>query len=368
MKITAVDVIATRRQQPVSLASGTNIRDNTLGMVVIVVRTDEGIDGHGFAWGAKAERGTADFIAGVIRPVLLGENPLHREKLWHKVRKADRWFGLMPFNVHGPVDVALWDIAGKYHDAPICDLIGRYRDRLPAYASSLVLPTPEDYAKEALHYRALGYTAYKLHPPGTPEADVAACAAVRAAVGDTLVLMSDPVAAYNYTQALWVGRELEKLNYHWLEEPLSDFDLYGYAKLCRDLDIPIAAAESTPGSVTSAAQYITNQAVDIMRSDVSWKSGITGLLKTAHLCEAFGMSCEIHTTTLSLMEVANLHVACAIPNCEYAEVLVPASTFEFGIKQPLKVDADGTIALPPGPGLGVELDWDAIDNATVERR
>ena len=368
MKITGVDIIATRRAQRVGLADGTNIKDDTLGMVVIVVRTDEGIDGHAFAWGAKAERGTADFIAGVIRPVLLGENPLEREKLWHKVRKADRWFGLMPFNVHGPIDVALWDIAGKYYDAPICDLIGRYRDRLPAYASSLVLPSPADYAREALHYRALGYKAYKLHPPGDPAADVAACAAVRAAVGDTMVLMSDPVAAYTYTQALWVGRALEKLDFHWLEEPLSDFDVYGYAKLCRDLDIPIAAAELTAGSVVNAAQYITAGAVDIMRSDVSWKSGITGLIKTAHLCEAFGMSCEIHTTTLSLMEVANLHVACAIRNCEYAEVLVPAETFAFGIKQPLTVNADGDMVLPPGPGLGVTLDWDAIDNATVERR
>jgi L-alanine-DL-glutamate epimerase-like enolase superfamily enzyme len=183
-----------------------------------------------------------------------------------------------------------------------------------------------------------------------------------------MVLMSDPVAAYSYTQALWVGRELEKLGFHWLEEPLSDFDVYGYAKLARDLDIPIAAAESTPGSVTSAAQYITAGALDIMRSDVSWKAGITGLLKTAHLCEAFGIACEIHTTTLALMEVANLHVACAIANCEYAEVLVPAETFAFGVKQPLTVDANGDMVLPPGAGLGVELDWDAIDNATVERR
>jgi L-alanine-DL-glutamate epimerase-like enolase superfamily enzyme len=236
---------------------------------------------------------------------------------------------------------------------------------LPAYASSLILDSPEAFAAQAQEYREMGYRAYKLHPWGRPERDVEACAAVRQAVGGEMVLMSDPVGGYTQQQALRVGRALEDLGYYWFEEPLSDYDVYGYQELCRALEIPIAGVESTPGGLFGTTQYIVQRAVDIVRSDVSWKGGVTGLMKTAALCEAFGLNCEVHTTTNALLDAANLHVCCAIRNCEYFEILIPQEPFSFGVRNPICIDSEGYVHVPASPGLGVDLDWDALEKYKV---
>ena len=106
--------------------------------------------------------------------------------------------------------------------------------------------------------------------------------AVREAVGDDFILMTDPVGDYTLDEAIRVGRQLEKLNYKWFEEPFRDFELYKYSELCRALDIPIAATETTRGCHWGVAQVIAQRAADIVRADVSWKDGITGALKIAH--------------------------------------------------------------------------------------
>ena len=202
-------------------------------IVVVVVRTDEGIEGYGFGWGIKGGRRLAEEIAAVFKPELLGEDPLDRERLWHKAMKADRWGGHTPFTAYGPLDVALWDITAKKAGLPLYKLLGGYRTKVLAYASSPVFGTPEEYANQAVEAKAKGYRAYKLHPPGDPDLDIECCRAVRRAVGDDMILMSDPVAAYDHEQALRVGRALERLNFYWLEEPLHDYDVHGYVELCR---------------------------------------------------------------------------------------------------------------------------------------
>jgi len=170
--------------------------------------------------------------------------------------------------------------------------------------------------------------------------------ALRAAAGDHYVLMSDPVADYSLEEAIRVGRDLEKLNYHWFEEPFRDFELAKYAKLCAALDMPIAGTETTRGGPWGVAQAIAFNAVDIVRADVSWKPGVTGALKIAHLAEAHGMRCEIHCTTMGFMDMANLHVSCAIRNCEYFELLVPEEPFRFPMKDKYPIDAKGIAHVP----------------------
>jgi len=365
MKITAIKIRVIENPHSAMVTAGIKGGRAAHDIVFLQVQTDAGIEGHAFAWGGRSGLATAHLIGSIIRPLLIGEDPLLREMLWQKVRQMDRWWGFLPIYAHGPVDVALWDLAAKGAGLPLYRLLGGYRDRVPAYASSLILPTGEAFAKQALEYQAMGYRGYKLHPWGDPERDVAACAAVRKAVGESMVLMSDPVAGYNQRQALWVGRRLEALNYYWLEEPLSDYDIYGYQELCRALEIPIAGTESTPGGLFGTPQYITQRAVDIVRSDVSWKGGVTGLMKTAALCEAFGLNCEVHTTTNALLDMANLHVTCAIRNCEYFEILIPQEPFSFGVRNPIGIDAEGFVHVSEAPGLGAELDWDALDNHTI---
>jgi L-alanine-DL-glutamate epimerase-like enolase superfamily enzyme len=177
--------------------------------------------------------------------------------------------------------------------------------------------------------------------------------------------MADPVASYSFEQALKMGRELEKLNYKWFEEPLYDVDFYNLKKLTTALDIPICGTEVIGGSHYAAAQCITDHVVDIVRSDVSWKAGITPVMKTAHLAESFGMQCELHTAIFHPLELVNLHCCAAIANCEYFEVLLPLEHFNFGLESPIQIES-GHAVLPQGPGLGVKLDWDFIENCTVE--
>ncbi len=168
--------------------------------------------------------------------------------------------------------------------------------------------------------------------------------------------------------AIRVGRDLEQLDYHWFEEPFRDFELHKYAQLCAALDIPIAGTETTRGGPWGVAQAIRQDAVDIVRADVSWKAGITGTLKIAHLAEAHGLRCEIHTTTMGLMDIANLHVSCAVRNCEYFELLVPEEAFRFPLAAPCPIDDAGMIHVPRGPGLGVEVDWPAVAANCIEHK
>ena len=282
----------------------------------------------------------------------------------------DRWGGGLPFNAYGAVDVALWDIVGQASGQPLYKLLGGYRDSVRAYYTTGGIAEPDQQVEVALAAKRVGFTGYKLHPRGGYDRDLDSCKAVRKALGEGFTIMSDPVAAYNHQEAFRMGRELEKLNFHWYEEPLMDPDIEGYAELCRSLDIPIAGTEWAHGGlwgVYTTSQYIVRKAVDIVRSDVSWKGGITGLLKTFHLCEAFGLNCEVHTAMLSLMDVANLHVICAKKNCEFFEYAGPFEGIGFGLKQPISLDADGYVHPPEKPGLGVELDWDVLDNHTVSK-
>ena len=177
--------------------------------------------------------------------------------------------------------------------------------------------------------------------------------------------MADPVAAYTHEQALRIGRELEKLNYRWLEEPLFDTDYHGLRKLTAKLDLPICGTEVVHGSHYSAAECIASGVVDIIRTDVSWKGGVTAVMKTAHMAESFGVQCEIHTAIYHPLELVNLHCCCAISNCEFFELLYPASAMAAGMKQPIEIDPSGYAHPPSAPGTGVEFDMDFIEACTV---
>jgi L-alanine-DL-glutamate epimerase-like enolase superfamily enzyme len=328
-----------------------------LGLVTI--KTDDGLEGHAFL--GSSMRG-ANFDAATIikflKPLLVGQNPLDRERLYQQMSARGR--NTTPRCI-GAVDIALWDICGKVANLPIHRLLGSFRDAIPAYASSAVLPSKEAYAEEALRIKASGLHAYKMHPPTIPEQDIAVCRHVRAAVGDDYRLMLDSTWSYNYVEALRVGRVLEELNFYWFEDPLDADDITNYVKLRQKLDIPIMATEYSPGGFQSYATWITMQATDFLRADVAVKGGITALIKIAHLAEAFHMNLEVHHGGNSLNNVANLHVMLAIPNTEYFEVLLPDSTQKYGLVQDLHADRDGMIRCPEGPGLGAQIDFELIE-------
>jgi L-alanine-DL-glutamate epimerase-like enolase superfamily enzyme len=341
--------------------TGTFSGKSELGLLAI--RTDDGVVGHAFLGSAmRGARFDGESLIHFLKPVVMGQDPLERERLWQALWQKNRNTTLRAI---GAVDVALWDIAGKVAGLPIHRLLGSYRDQIPAYASSAVLPSPEAYAEEAARFKAEGWRAYKIHPPTDPVKDIAVCRAVRAAVGDDFTVMLDSTWAYQYPEAVRVGKAIEELGFHWYEDPLADDDLYNYVKLKQQLTIPILATEYTPGGFTALAPWITERATDYLRGDPAVKGGITPLVKTAHLAEAFHMNFEVHHGGNSLNNVANLHVIMAIRNTEFFEVLLPAGAQKYGLVDDIEVDGNGLVHALNGPGLGATIDFARIDRQKI---
>jgi L-alanine-DL-glutamate epimerase-like enolase superfamily enzyme len=365
MKIVDVEIRVCRSRRP-EFDPG-RFRDSyaqEFEFLVVTLKTDAGVNGASF--GFAAERGgamAAEIAAYALKPFFIGRDPLFREKNWHDFRKHDRSLRMTPMYSYGPFDIACWLIAAEAAGQPLYKYLGAYRDRVPVYASSLRHTTMDAYIAEALATKARGWTAYKVHPPGDFDFDLEVQRRIRDAVGPNYVLMSDPGPVYDFEQAMRMGRELEKLGYSWFEEPLYDENVHGLRELARALDIPICGTEVLNKHPYSVAECIATRAVDIVRADVSWSGGITGVMKTAHLAEAFGVRCEVHTAIYHALDLVNLHCCAAMQNCAYLELLVPESHFAFGLKQALRIE-EGCAMLPDAPGLGIGYDWDFIDNST----
>ena len=328
-----------------------------LGLLTIV--TDEGIDGHSFLGSAMSSvEFDGSSLIRHLKPLLLGEDALSRERIYQRICQRSRY---TTWRAIGAVDIALWDIAGKAADLPIHKLLGSYRDKVPAYASSAVLSSVGAYADEAVQFRDSGWSAYKIHPPTRWREDIEVCQAVRRAVGDEYLVMLDSTWSYRYEEALRVGRAVEGLNFYWYEDPLADDDIYNYVKLKQKLDIPIMATEYSPGAFHSYAPWIIAQATDFLRGDVAVKGGITALIKTAHLAEGFRMNYEVHHGGNSLNNVANLHAILAIKNCEFFEVLLPEGAQKYGLAEDIEVDENGYVHAPTTAGLGANIDFELIE-------
>ena len=335
--------------------------ESKLGLLKIT--TDEGITGHAFLGSAfyAADMDGASLIR-YLKPILLNQNPLDRERLYKAMYKRVRTTTVRSI---GAVDIALWDIAGKVAGLPIHQLLGSYRDRVPAYISSAVHVSPEIYAQEALHYKSLNLAAYKIHPPQVWQEDIRVCEAVRKAVGDDYLLMLDAVWSYDYPTALRVGQAIQAMGYYWYEDPLADADIYNYVELRKKLHIPIMATEYPAAGLDAYAPWVMERATDFLRGDVAVKGGITTLIKTAHLAEAFHLNYELHHGGNSLNNFANLHVIMAIQNTEFFEVLLPAQSQKYGLLQDIEVDSDGMVHAPTGPGLGALIDFELIERKKI---
>lgn len=333
---------------------------SALGLLRIV--TDQGIEGHAFLGSASNSAATdGQGLITHLKPVLMGRDPMHREAivadLWKKVRASG-------VRTIGAVDVALWDLAGKAMNQPIHRLLGTFRESVPAYASSAVLSSPQAYAEQALEFKEYGWAAYKIHPPTRWQEDIKVCEAVRKAVGDYTIML-DSTWAYDFPAALRVGRAVQEMNYFWYEDPLHDQDIYNYVKLKQQLSIPILATEYPITGLESYQPWIMLQATDYLRGDVAVKGGITTLVKTAHLAEAFRMNYEVHHGGNSLNNVANLHVIASIRNTTFFEVLLPDGAQKYGLEQDIVVGRDGLVHVPNGPGLGAAIDFKLIERKKI---
>ena len=345
-------------------AAGSSNLTGETALGLLKIRTDDGIDGYAFLGSAtySAEvdcKGLMQFL----KPLVIGEDPLDREKIYQNMWKQNRKVTLRSI---GAIDVALHDIAAKAAGVPLYKLLGGFRTQIPAYASSAILSEPEEYAEEALQYKKDGWAAYKIHPPTIWRKDIEVCKQVRKSVGQDFDIMLDSTWAYTYDHAIKVGRAIEELGFFWYEDPLADDDLMGCIKLREKLSIPLMATEYSPGGFTNYVPWIINKATDYLRGDVAVKGGITALMKTAHLAEAFGMNYEIHHGGNSLNNWANHHVILAIKNTTFFEVLLPSGAQKYGIIDDLNPDSNGMITAPDVPGLGANIDFDLIKSKSFE--
>jgi L-alanine-DL-glutamate epimerase-like enolase superfamily enzyme len=331
-------------------------------LALLTILTDEGVTGYSLLGSAiRSAEVDGRLLIRILKPILIGQDPLDRERIGQKLWASARATSV---RVVGAVDTALWDLAGKAANMPIHQLLGSYRHSLPAYVSSPLYSSDREYCDEAVRYKSQGIQAYKIHAPHPWATDISVCESVRKAVGSDLRLMLDATGSYDYPTALRVGRALEELRFYWFEDPLSDWDIYNYVKLRQKLDVPLMATELPFIGLEQFGPWIVAQATDYLRGDVAFKGGITTMMKSAHLAEAFHMNYEIHHGGNSLNNVANLHVAMAIKNCEYFEVLLPDNANKYGLVQDLEVDKEGLVHAPMKPGLGVEIDFDLIKRNT----
>ena len=324
---------------------------------ILRIITDDGTEGQFF----RSDVTYSEANVNDMKRELIGRDPFDREWIWQRFWRLSRLRRDGYMKVLTAVDIALWDLAGKALGVPVYKLMGAYRDKIKIYASSHSMPTVQEYLDDIISCKQHGVNAYKIHPGGrNGEECIELCRAVREAAGDDMKLMFDNAGMFaSREEAFRVGRALEKLNFYWYEEPLRDYDIEGLVMLREKLDIPICAVENVLTSMFDVPEYILRRAVDIVRCDTRLYGGITPSKKVADLCNVFGMQCEIHAAT-PICDTANLHVECAIKNCEFHELFWPPATPRLPIKEFPYLDDEGYLHVPQKPGLGIEIDWEAL--------
>jgi L-alanine-DL-glutamate epimerase-like enolase superfamily enzyme len=340
-----------------------------LSKFAVAIETKDGSRGEYVGmWGA-----TPMSLAQVVylAPHLIGRDALQREHIYDEFRRALRQYDHMGY---GYIDVALWDLFGKRVGLPISTLLGGWRRRLPAYASTThadrngVLSTPEDYAGFAEHCYALGYRAFKIHGwyDGNAEEEAAVIRLLGKRVGNRMALMADPACQIRtFLDALTVGRACDEAGFRWFEDPFRDTGVSAFAhrRLREAIRTPLLMTEHVRG-VEPKADFVLAGGTDLLRADPEYDLGITGTLKIAHMAESLGIDVELHACG-----PAHRHIFAALRNSNYYELalvgpkarnpLPPVYACDY--RDELEaVGPDGCFPVPEGPGLGVKYDWDFI--------
>lgn len=303
--------------------------------------TDEGYEGF-----ALSGRGVilADLVERRLRAELIGQDPLQKEWLWHRMWELDR-LEEFPIYILGLVDVALWDITGKVAGLPAYQLLGGYRTAIPAYASTVTFSSIEEFLDVADQCLGLGYTAIKLHAWGDARRDAKLCLALRAHVGDDVPLMYDGSAGFDLPDALYLGHALQEADYFWYEEPMREFSITSYQRLAAAVRVPLLVAETSDGAHMNAADFIQAGCAPFIRTSAEFKGGLTGALRISHLADAYRMRAEVHGGGL-----LHTHLCMAIPNTTYYESLVMTNP----VIREAAVDQHGLVHAPTLPGIGYE--------------
>ena len=336
--------------------------------VAVTITDSEGVQGS-FVMPAPESAMAAQ--AKTVAKILIGRDPNTREQIYDDIKRILRKLGAWGLS---PLDIALWDMAGKRYNASIATLLGGFRTKLPTYASTFHgdrnggLSSKEAYAEYAEYCYGLGFRAFKIHGWSMTDRREEAenVRFVGSRVGNRMDLMLDPACELRtFGDALYVGRACDDAGFFWYEDPFRDggFSRHAYRKLRQMLKTPLLIGEHVRG-LEAKADFIAAEATDYVRANPTLDMGITGVMKIAHLAEANGLDVEMHGAG-----PAQRQCMAAIRNANYYELTLcapkignpQAPIFTCGYSDdPEKVDADGCFPVPSGPGLGVSYDWNFI--------
>jgi len=313
-----------------------------------------------------------------LRAALIGEDPLERERLWQKCSRYMAYYGRRGAGMQmlSGADIALWDLTGKILGQPIHTLLGaKYRDRVRGYASTLFRPTPDAMKAAVAGYREQGFTAIKFgwgvfgHDL---KLDVALVKAAREEAGPEIGLMvdagwygvaaADPYRPRSVRDWIRLVRELEELDVFWLEDFLRPDNIDGYRAVAdARTTLRIAAGEQAEG-YGEFERLADEGRVDVLQPDLSRCGGITVGKQVADLALRRQIDCVPHAWLTDLLKAASLHLNAYLMDSLYLEYNTSsASLLNTLCREPLRM-VDGYIAVPDGPGLGVE-----VDDAVVRR-
>lgn len=356
---------------------------------LVEVQTDEGITGWGECFGpgniALANKG---IVEKVIQPMILGDDPLDRDVIWHKVYNLMRDHGQkgMPMQSLSGVDIALWDIAGKVAGLPISKLIGgAHRDKVSVYGYGMMLRREDvdslaaRFVDEAAAIKAMGFAATKMKVGLGPKDDIKLAEAVRKGVGGDFKLMVDANHCYTTSDAFYVGRALGELDAYWFEEPVAPEDLDGYRELRAGLSVNISGGEAEFGR-WGWRSILENRGLDIAQPEVCALGGITEYLRVLALCHAHFTPVINHVWGSAVAVATNLQLLAAMPPMPGGlhpwEPMLEFDTTDNKFRdqllaEPLNIqkqvaESGGYVSIPSGPGLGIEPNLDFIKAYEVD--
>jgi L-alanine-DL-glutamate epimerase-like enolase superfamily enzyme len=374
VKITDVEAIVLR--QPVLDDA---IADGSQDDLVVLVHTDEGITGIGEvdsapeAVRALVNAAGSHAIAHSLRDLLVGEDPLEPERLWQKMYRGLIYVGRRGIALHAisGIDIALWDLKGKALGKPVCELIGRpQRDRVRAYASMLMPDDPGEVRERVSALAEQGFTAVKLGwgPLGADVDRDLELAGAACEVADGMAVLIDAGLGYvaDAQRAIYVARGLEELGVFWFEEPFEPDELEAYAELADAVEIRVAAGEQDT-TLWGFRELVERGHVDLVQPDVTRCGGITELLRIAEFARGRGVETVPHAWKSGIIKAASLHVNAVLPDALFQEYCIANTPINQSLtRERLPIDADGMVAVPTGPGLGVELDDEVVARYRVD--
>ena len=381
MKITdlKIHVLKSPLAEPFAFSQGwVKQRSATL----LEIFTDAGITGWGeaFAQGLEPPEIAAAVIDKALKPLLIGADPLDMEVLWHRMYHMTRDYGRKGSVVSGisAVDIALWDIAGKFHELPVYKLLGgAFRTRVQPYATGFYRIKGQGEAKrlgeEAIRHFEAGFSMMKVKLGYGVDDDIACMKEVgRAIQGKPITLMVDTNHAYGRAEALKLGRALDEYNLRWYEEPVVPEDVQGYVEMRQKLAMPIAGGENEH-TLYGFRELLGAGAVDVAQPDLGSCGGISAGRHIIALAQSHGVQINPHVWGSAIAQAASLQFIAAVPVAHHS-LFAQEPVLEYDrsshpfrqhlITRPIQ-QAGGWVDIPSGPGLGVEVDRAVLEKFRV---